>query len=346
MTAIPAPTTLARRLVCVYGFWGIRHQLEELLADPARRRIPDEVPVGNPGALVALGVKDDATKTLERRLSPILTPGAVRTLTTKDKLLDSLFGADRPGIVLVLGHLQTEPRFGQPDGSRILLFTADGWLQGKAITDRNLEFGSWESPNSVVLLLSCKSVIAGLLHFRLKDDFPFFVFNAFGFFWVTTAAVQYRRRDGLPEDSPHLAGHLGADVGNPQRGVRGGLAVHQQDLPAGVLVPGAGSGAPGGRDLGRERRQCPGRCRVAAAVLPTSNLGAVGTVPQRRNGRAQVRTGSANPPGGPPLRSLAADLTRDRSQMSRGIVRRWRAGRARNSHRAGEVLARVAQLDS
>jgi hypothetical protein len=37
--------------VCVFGFWGIRHLVEELLADRGRDDIPGEVAVGNPGAL-------------------------------------------------------------------------------------------------------------------------------------------------------------------------------------------------------------------------------------------------------------------------------------------------------
>jgi hypothetical protein len=143
--------------VCVLGFWGIRHQLEELLGDPTRDCIPPEVAVGNPGALVALGVQDGATGTLSARLSPIVAPGAVRTLSAQESLLDSLFRADRPGIVLVLGHNETRTLFGEPEGSRISLLTSEAWLQWKAITTQGTKNGKWRPPHSVVFLLSCGS---------------------------------------------------------------------------------------------------------------------------------------------------------------------------------------------
>jgi hypothetical protein len=145
------------RAVCVLGFWGMRHRMEELLADPTVRDIPWRVAVGNPSVLVALGVEDDATEALERRLPQVVEPGAVRTLTRQDRLLDALFDPTRPGIVLVLGHNETADIFGEPTGPRIQLLTADRWLQGKGISQSEDKHGRWQPPHSIVLLLSCAS---------------------------------------------------------------------------------------------------------------------------------------------------------------------------------------------
>jgi len=146
------------KAVCVSGFWGIRHRLEELLPDPSRRDMPEKVAVGNPGVLVADGVQDDASKALQERLPPIVAPGAIRTLSAEDSLLDSLFHVDRPGIVLVLGHYETRYYVDQPEASRIGLLTADGFLWGNAITEQAVERGRWKPPHSVVFLLSCRSM--------------------------------------------------------------------------------------------------------------------------------------------------------------------------------------------
>ncbi|WIM93244.1 CHAT domain-containing protein [Actinoplanes oblitus] len=144
-------------VVCVYGFWGIRHHVEELLAAPRETDLPGTLRITEPSVLVALGVDPAATGDLVGRLSAVFPPPRVRHLGSTDRLLDSLFSADRPAVVIVLGHHKTTDVVSEPVGSRIALRTADGWLQAKEITRRRRQNGSWQPPQSIVMLLSCGS---------------------------------------------------------------------------------------------------------------------------------------------------------------------------------------------
>jgi hypothetical protein len=145
--------------VCVYGFWGIRHRLEELLADPSKTDLPDMVAVADPSILVALGIPDNQTAELVPRLSSVVAPGNVRTLGEQDLLLDWLFRLDRPAVVVILGHHETRNLIGEPPGSRITLLTGDGWLLDKEITERRIKNPQQPLPHSLVLLLSCGSAV-------------------------------------------------------------------------------------------------------------------------------------------------------------------------------------------
>jgi hypothetical protein len=159
MNGGPCGHSAADGVVCVLGFWGLRHRLEELLADPVREDMPIDVAVRNPNVLVALGVDDDATKSLAGRLSSAGTAG-VHVLGPQDSLLADLWKPDRPGIVIVLGHHETRDLVGEPQGARIELLTADRWLRGGKLIDQAQQQGRWRPPHSVVLLLSCRSAAA------------------------------------------------------------------------------------------------------------------------------------------------------------------------------------------
>ncbi|MFC4068691.1 hypothetical protein [Actinoplanes subglobosus] len=149
------------RQICVYGLWGIRHHVEELLADPRVADMPPSITITDPGALVALGVDDEATGSMLGRLSQLLNPRNVRRLGAEEHLLDNLFDPARPAVVIVLGHHETRDINDQPQGSRIALLSADGWLQPDRITDRRADDGEWQPPHSLVMLLSCRSAAAG-----------------------------------------------------------------------------------------------------------------------------------------------------------------------------------------
>jgi hypothetical protein len=128
-----------------------------MLGETERRDIADPVRLGDPGVLVALGVSDPATTQLRATLDTMLVPSTVRELTPTEGLLDSLFGADRPGVVVVVGHNETRSLPGQPEGPRILVSTSDHWFHGKSLDRRWSKIGRWSTPHSLVLLLSCGS---------------------------------------------------------------------------------------------------------------------------------------------------------------------------------------------
>jgi hypothetical protein len=81
-------------------------------------------------------------------------------VTSKDDLLDLLWkDAQRPALLVVLGHLETEPILGQPKGPRIVL--PKGWLLPGEITDRFSE-KTWGQPKTLFLLMGCQAALMDL----------------------------------------------------------------------------------------------------------------------------------------------------------------------------------------
>ncbi|WP_432842746.1 hypothetical protein [Dactylosporangium sp. CA-092794] len=160
--------TAADGRACVRGFWGIRHRVEELLAEPTQDDQADRVAAADPAALVALGVPDADSGGLVPLLTAALAPRHVLALDDTESLLDWLFRTDRPGVFAILGHHETRDIIGEPVGSRITLNSRDGWLLDDEITDRRLSAPAQPLPLALVLLLSCGSVAVGpteLTHF-------------------------------------------------------------------------------------------------------------------------------------------------------------------------------------
>ncbi|HEX7167896.1 MAG TPA: CHAT domain-containing protein [Acidimicrobiales bacterium] len=155
----PCGHTRGAPTVCALGFWGVRHRVEELLAEARSLDAIDHVPRRPPVVSFALGVPDAPVVALPAALQAVVGAGAVSTLTAGDDLLDSLFDeAQRPSVLVVIGHHETKQIQGEPDESRIVTGTSDRWLMASRITRRAVDDGNWTPPNSVVLLLSCGSV--------------------------------------------------------------------------------------------------------------------------------------------------------------------------------------------
>lgn len=155
------------RAFCVHGFWGIRHQLEHLLdrmGDPI-----DEV-ARAPGAgrvLLALGEPDEPTwvEPLATELPAQLGSSVVGTLNAED-VLDVLWSADRPSVVVLLGHLEDDT-----GDDPTIAFLGGGRLRSTDV-HQALWQEDWQQPHSMVLLMACSSAgapVGSLV--RLVDSF-------------------------------------------------------------------------------------------------------------------------------------------------------------------------------
>jgi len=153
-------------LYCVRGFWGVRHHVEELIAQPggavtrvtppaqgqpvrlvADAGLPESVPLGT-DLTGDLGAADIAT-------------GPVQTVP----LLDLLFQKPdyRPALLILLGHHERQLRAPQPDVSRIRIDSAPQWLTDEDVSSRaEKEQTAWDQPRPVVLLAACSSATTGI----------------------------------------------------------------------------------------------------------------------------------------------------------------------------------------
>jgi hypothetical protein len=146
---------------CVYGFWGVRNNVEQLLVAPDPSRCgkppkPISAPRGRPPVLLAAGVQDAAVAALVAELGKVERDFYADLPQGKD-LLDLLWDESaRPVVAVLLGHLDEEtdePRIGMP-GAR--------FVDGDQITSREMNGGVWTDPRSIVLLMACASAVSKL----------------------------------------------------------------------------------------------------------------------------------------------------------------------------------------
>ncbi len=166
-----------RDVYCIEGFWGIRHQIEQLLekgdhhddvATDVRR------PAGRSAVCLARGIDDRFTAKLASDLEKELKQVLLEIGPDTD-LLDVLWDdGQRPALLVMIAHLETREKPGEPVGPRILTFprkkwplpTAippDKWLLEEGLFDYEVDRGSWDGqPRPVVLLVACGSAATEL----------------------------------------------------------------------------------------------------------------------------------------------------------------------------------------
>jgi hypothetical protein len=147
------------KVYCIYGFWGIRHRVEQLVALGGSLEDAVEKIQPNPqaGVCLAVGTSDEHTTKMATELRAQLGT-AVAELGPGNDLLDLLWQPQsRPAVLIVLGHLETATIFGEPEGPRIVLVPKQQWLQATPITNRQINDGDWEQPRTLVLLMACGS---------------------------------------------------------------------------------------------------------------------------------------------------------------------------------------------
>ena len=142
-------------VVCVYGFWGVRHRIEQLLVPPdPSSGIPTlsvPAPQACPPVLLALGASDRWVDDLARKMNSFDKAFATQ-LQPDVELLDTLWGErSRPAIAILLGHLE-----GAGDAPRIGL-SGGRYVEGDPVTRREFTQGEWLDPRSIVFLMACSS---------------------------------------------------------------------------------------------------------------------------------------------------------------------------------------------
>jgi hypothetical protein len=155
-----------REAFCVYGFWGMRHQVEQLLHTPRQQETPVRRvhPVRAGAVRVAVGLEGGPSATLGAELAARLGATLVKPVEPAEDLLAGLWSdADRPAILVILGHYETRDLPEQPKGARITL-PGKRWLQAPMITQRirDEQNRKWTEPHPIVILAACESAAADL----------------------------------------------------------------------------------------------------------------------------------------------------------------------------------------
>ncbi|MGO9118169.1 MAG: hypothetical protein ACLQPD_11230 [Desulfomonilaceae bacterium] len=163
-TADKIPTKLCSHgpednVYCIYGFWGLRHRIEQLIAlgDSLEDGVNRVKPNPHYGVCLAVGEKDAHTAHMTTELLKSLGT-AVFQLAQGDELLDILWEPQkRPAILVALGHFETANICGEPIGPRIVLQPKKKWLRAKSVTDRQRSGEDWGQPRTLILLMACGS---------------------------------------------------------------------------------------------------------------------------------------------------------------------------------------------
>jgi hypothetical protein len=133
-------------VVCVRGFWGVRHRLEERV--DSGRDVVTALRGADTRVDLALGVRNSYTEGLRSDLTPL---AKTYLLAKKDVLLNRLWDrTTRPQVLAVVGH------FDEEEGS-IECGTSEQRLTARMITRRAARTADWDDPTPLVLLLGCDS---------------------------------------------------------------------------------------------------------------------------------------------------------------------------------------------
>lgn len=160
----PCGHTHKDKVYCVRGFWGYRHQVEEMIGTNGARRISTvEHAAASPVLGYLISTKDVCTEKLIQNLDRRLGDNAA-SLGPAAGFLDKLAeGGTRPPIVMLLGHLEQSGDSG-PVGPRLVLERNNGspsaWLVGRELANRFRD-SPWQQPHAIVMLMACESAATG-----------------------------------------------------------------------------------------------------------------------------------------------------------------------------------------
>ena len=147
---------------CLRGFWGFRHQVEELI--PCDGEVDEDrvtrITVGAPPAGLLLAVGDTTAPSIgfPAELATKTARWGAMALAPGRNLVAELWDpATRPAVLVVLGHHQVVDVDLEPNGSRVVLGPGV-WLQPGPITDAVADGGQWQAQRPLVLLLTCTGV--------------------------------------------------------------------------------------------------------------------------------------------------------------------------------------------
>ncbi len=160
-------TSTSAQTVCVNGFWGVRHVVEELLL-PAQRHVSTIAAAPRvPTVVCTVGTRDAWSNGMVTDLVDNLGTSRVEDHLKNRSLLERLWDvAARPAVLVVLGHLETKPmnRY-EREHPRILISGTEEYLDTASILDMQRLPAPrwWENPlQPIVLLLGCDTARSGL----------------------------------------------------------------------------------------------------------------------------------------------------------------------------------------
>ncbi|MBL0156046.1 MAG: CHAT domain-containing protein [Bryobacterales bacterium] len=152
--------TSTDRVVCVRGFWGVRHYVEELLPQLRNVQLKIQKPANDPVRLVASSTLPEATQLDTRLKSGLGLNSVVQGPWVEKDLLDLLWSqpAARPAVLVVLGHLQKQDIPSQPVGPRVELQPGSEWITLQEVQQRiRVTPDQWGDPRTILILAPCES---------------------------------------------------------------------------------------------------------------------------------------------------------------------------------------------
>jgi hypothetical protein len=139
---------------CIWGFWGFRLSVEQVLHIPGQERPTVDVvePARRPAVGVNVGIDGPYASKLTAELQTNLAVkyGVLPIVPPQDLMQTLWSDADRPPIVILLGHYQNHPR-GLGPGIQI---AGGRWLMRRDVAART---PAWQKPNTIVVMAACES---------------------------------------------------------------------------------------------------------------------------------------------------------------------------------------------
>lgn len=153
-----------REAVCVYGFWGTRHQVEQLTIDTGENS-PVLRPVG-PGALAfSMGITGTFVNQIPSDLDAKLKDTA-RRIPDDEDFVPALWTDRRPAVLLLVGHYKSADVAGEPRGPRLTLPGKRFLLPDDILRQRQMHPKDWADPRSVILLAACSGGVVDITSAR------------------------------------------------------------------------------------------------------------------------------------------------------------------------------------
>jgi hypothetical protein len=136
---------------CVYGFWGLRHQVEQVLHTPQKEEetIRDLRPIRDGAIQISVGLQGGSAGKLPSQLGGVFGNTLVREVRSMQGLLDDLFSdQQRPALLVLVGHC----------GGTTIDLPAGEQLVPEDIRSRVQAEKEWGDPHPVIVLAACESV--------------------------------------------------------------------------------------------------------------------------------------------------------------------------------------------
>jgi hypothetical protein len=149
-----------RQAVCVYGFWGTRQQVEQLIVDTTEKP-RDLHPIG-PGAVAfTMGLTGRFVQEIPNDLTQKLGAFA-RQVSDDEDFLPTLWSDHRPAILLLVGHYRTKDVTGEPAGPRLTLPGQRFLKPDDIFRQRKSHPENWTDPRTVILLAACSGGVVDI----------------------------------------------------------------------------------------------------------------------------------------------------------------------------------------